>query len=62
LNESKAFDNPVVTEISPAAKFYVAENYHQDYYSQNGSAPYCYYVIRPKMEKFKKVFADKIKR
>ena len=62
LNESKAFDNPIVTEISPASKFYVAENYHQDYYSQNGSAPYCYYVIRPKMEKFKKVFADKIKR
>lgn len=62
LNESKAFDNPIVTEISPASKFYVAENYHQDYYSQNGSAPYCYYVIRPKLDKFKRVFADKIKR
>lgn len=62
LDKSKAFDNPIVTEISPFSKFYVAENYHQDYYNNNGSAPYCYYVIRPKLEKFNKVFKDKLKK
>ena len=62
LDKSKAFDNPIVTEISPFTKFYVAENYHQDYYNNNGSQPYCYYVIRPKLEKFNKVFKDRIKK
>lgn len=61
LNASGAFKNPIVTEISPFSKFFVAENYHQDYYINNGSQPYCYYVIKPKMEKFQKVFKDKIK-
>ena len=54
LEKAKAFDNPIVTAISPAATFYIAENYHQDYYNLNVSQPYCYYVIRPKLEKFKK--------
>lgn len=62
LDKSKAFDNPIVTEISPFSKFYVAENYHQDYYNNNGSQPYCYYVIKPKLEKFNKVFKDKLKK
>jgi peptide-methionine (S)-S-oxide reductase len=62
LDKSKAFDKPIVTEISPFSKFYVAENYHQDYYNNNGSQPYCYYVIRPKLEKFNKVFKDKLKK
>lgn len=62
LDKSKAFDNPIVTEISPFSTFYVAENYHQDYYNNNGSQPYCYYVIRPKLEKFNKVFKDKLKK
>ncbi|GAA0551579.1 peptide-methionine (S)-S-oxide reductase MsrA [Chitinophaga japonensis] len=61
LQDSGVFDRPVVTEISPLENFYVAEDYHQDYYSQNGSQPYCYYVIRPKLEKFKKVFREKLK-
>lgn len=61
LDKSGAWDNPIVTEISPFDKFYVAENYHQDYYNQNGSQPYCYYVIRPKLEKFRKVFKEKLK-
>jgi peptide-methionine (S)-S-oxide reductase len=61
LDKSGAWDKPIVTEISPFKEFYVAENYHQDYYSQNGSQPYCYYVIRPKLEKFKKVFKSKLK-
>ncbi|GAB4150431.1 MAG: peptide-methionine (S)-S-oxide reductase MsrA [Bacteroidia bacterium] len=60
LNESGAWDNPVVTEISPFTVFYKAEDYHQNYYNQNGDQPYCQYVIRPKVEKFQKVFKDKL--
>lgn len=62
LDEAKAFNAPIVTEISPFQKFYVAENYHQDYYNLNGSQPYCYYVIRPKLDKFRKAFGDKIRK
>jgi peptide-methionine (S)-S-oxide reductase len=61
LDKSGAFNDPIVTEISPYSKFYAAENYHQDYYNENGSQPYCNFVIRPKVEKFKKVFKDKLK-
>jgi peptide-methionine (S)-S-oxide reductase len=61
LNSEKAFDNPIVTEISPASIFYKAEDYHQNYYTENGDAPYCTYVIGPKLEKFRKVFKDKLK-
>ena len=61
LNKSGAFKDPIVTEIAPFTSFYVAENYHQDYYNQNGSQPYCSYVIRPKLEKFQKVFKNKLK-
>ncbi len=61
LNDEKAFANPVVTEISPASIFYIAEDYHQNYYNENGEAPYCQFVIAPKLEKFKKAFADKLK-
>ena len=62
LDKAKAFDKPIVTEISPYSKFYVAENYHQEYYDNNGKQPYCYFVIRPKLDKFKKVFKDKLKK
>jgi peptide-methionine (S)-S-oxide reductase len=62
LDKSGAWDKHIVTEITPASEFYVAENYHQDYYNNNGSAPYCYYVIRPKLEKFEKVFKNKMKK
>jgi peptide-methionine (S)-S-oxide reductase len=61
LDEAGAFDDPIVTEITPASVFYKAENYHQNYYNLNGNAPYCSYVIRPKLEKFKKAFAEKLK-
>ncbi|MBO9632285.1 MAG: peptide-methionine (S)-S-oxide reductase MsrA [Chitinophagaceae bacterium] len=61
LNESGAFDKPIVTEISPYTTFYKAEDYHQDYYNNNGSQPYCYYVIRPKLEKLQKVFKSKLR-
>lgn len=61
LDESGAFDNPIVTEVTAASEFYPAEDYHQNYYNLNGSAPYCSYVIQPKIEKFKKVFKNKLK-
>lgn len=61
LNEEKAFNNPVVTEISEYDVFYKAEDYHQDYYNQNSNQGYCTFVIKPKLEKFKKVFKDKLK-
>lgn len=62
LNESKAYDKPIVTEITKFTTFYSAENYHQDYYRTHGSQPYCSIVIRPKVEKFEKVFKDKLKK
>ncbi|MCS6979257.1 MAG: peptide-methionine (S)-S-oxide reductase MsrA [Flavobacteriales bacterium] len=62
LNSEKVFPAPVITEIAPAAEFYPAEDYHQNYFSQNPDQPYCQYVIRPKLEKFRKVFAHKLKR
>lgn len=61
LDKSGAWDRPIVTEISPLERFHPAENYHQDYYAANPDAGYCQYVIRPKLEKFRKVFADKLK-
>jgi peptide-methionine (S)-S-oxide reductase len=61
LEDSKAFDGKIVTEISPFTVFYKAENYHQDYYELNGSEPYCQFVIAPKVDKFKKVFHEKLK-
>ena len=61
LNDEKVYDNPVVTEISPLSIFYAAENYHQNYYNENATQGYCQFVIAPKLEKFKKVFKDKLK-
>lgn len=61
LDESGAFRDPIVTEISPAVTFYKAEDYHQNYYNLNPTQGYCSYVIAPKLEKFKKVFKQKLK-
>ncbi len=61
LTGAQAFDQPIVTEITPASVFYKAEDYHQNYYNLNGNAPYCAYVIQPKVEKFRKVFKEKLK-
>lgn len=58
---AKIFKDPVVTEITAAADFYVAEDYHQNYYALNPNQGYCQYVIRPKVEKFKKQYAGKLK-
>lgn len=60
LNAENAFPNPIVTEIVPVGAFYKAENYHQNYYNQNGYEPYCQIVIKPKMDKFEKIFKEKI--
>ncbi|MBI3511023.1 MAG: peptide-methionine (S)-S-oxide reductase MsrA [Bacteroidetes bacterium] len=62
MNEKNTWGSPVVTEISPFTVFYKAEDYHQDYYANNGNAGYCQYVIKPKVEKFREVFADKLKK
>ena len=62
LDKSGAYSRPVVTTLEPITKFYKAENYHQNYYNQNGNQPYCQFVIRPKVEKFQKVFKDKLKK
>jgi peptide-methionine (S)-S-oxide reductase len=62
LNKSGAFDDPIVTEVSPLINFFAAENYHQNYYNNNEMVPYCYFVIRPKLEKFEKVFKSKLKK
>lgn len=62
LDKAEIYDDPIVTEISPISKFYPAEDYHQNYYNNNSSQPYCSYVITPKLEKFNKVFSDKIKK
>ncbi|RCH55681.1 peptide-methionine (S)-S-oxide reductase [Mucilaginibacter hurinus] len=62
LNTAKAYKNKIVTQVAPFSVFYKAENYHQNYFALNGNEPYCKYVIQPELEKFKKVFKDKIKK
>ncbi len=62
LDASHVFHSPIVTEITPFTVFYAAEDYHQNYYALNPEQGYCQYVIRPKVEKFKKHFATKLKK
>ncbi len=61
LDTAGIFNNPIVTEISPFEILYVAEDYHQNYFNENGSQPYCSFVIQPKVDKFRKVFKEKLK-
>ena len=61
LDQSGAFDAPIVTQITKFQRFYPAEDYHQEYYAENPRAAYCRAVIHPKMKKFHKVFKDKLK-
>lgn len=61
LEEAEIWSNPIVTEISLATAFYYAEDYHNDYYANNPANGYCNFVITPKIEKFKKVFSEKLK-
>lgn len=61
LDEAKIYSKPIVTEISEFKTFYNAEQYHQDYYNNNKFQPYCSFTITPKLDKFKKVFKEKLK-
>lgn len=62
LDAEKIYPNPIVTEVTEATVFYPAEDYHQDYYVNNTEAGYCQVVITPKMDKFRQVFADKLRK
>ena len=62
LDKENTYGKKVVTKVSPAPKFYVAEDYHQNYYSQNKGQSYCSYVITPKVNKVRKQFKDKLKK
>jgi len=62
LNKAKVYNNPIVTKLEPFKVFYKAEDYHQNYYANNKNQPYCKMVIQPKLEKFEKVFKDKLKK
>jgi peptide-methionine (S)-S-oxide reductase len=61
LESSGDFQGPIVTEVVPFEKFYVAEDYHQEYYDRNPSQPYCRVVIAPKVAKFRKSWAERMK-
>ncbi|WP_414618174.1 peptide-methionine (S)-S-oxide reductase MsrA [Dyadobacter sp. 32] len=62
LDKSGAYPKPIVTEITKAFKFYIAEDYHQNYFANNPDQGYCAFVVAPKLDKFKKVFKDKLKK
>jgi methionine-S-sulfoxide reductase len=62
LKKAKVYDSPIVTTLEPFTHFYKAEDYHQNYYQNNKNQPYCQMVIQPKIEKFEKVFKDKLKK
>ncbi len=62
LNKAKVYKTPIVTKVEPLKAFYKAEDYHQNYYANNKNQPYCKMVIQPKLEKFEKVFKDKLKK
>jgi peptide-methionine (S)-S-oxide reductase len=61
LDASETYGKPIVTEVRPASAFYVAEDYHQDYFQNNPGQPYCGYVVAPKVAKFRKQFAAKLR-
>lgn len=60
LNQSGAYSSPIITEISPFETFYEAEEYHKNYFKNHPEESYCNLVIRPKVEKFRKVFENKL--
>ncbi|KKO45585.1 methionine sulfoxide reductase A [Arsukibacterium ikkense] len=61
LSEQQLFDQPIVTEISPASTFYPAEDYHQGYFLQNPQQGYCQFIVAPKMAKFRQLFSQLMK-
>ena len=62
LNTEKVYPSPIVTTLEPLTQFYKAEDYHQNYYENNKSQPYCQMVIQPKIEKFEKIFKARLKK
>ena len=62
LESARIYDDPIVTEVVPASQFYLAEDYHQEYFKRNPGQPYCAYVVRPKVAKFRKHFLEKLKK
>lgn len=61
LTEERVFDQPIVTTLEPYTAFYIAEDYHQNYFNLNPKQAYCQYVIVPKLDKFRKVFQERLK-
>ncbi|MEZ4786795.1 MAG: peptide-methionine (S)-S-oxide reductase MsrA [Flavobacterium haoranii] len=61
IENEQLYSKPIVTKVSPATEFYAAEDYHQDYYSQNSQQGYCQMVIAPKLEKLRKYYQSKLK-
>lgn len=61
LNASGVFRSSIVTEVVPIKNFFAAEGYHQDYFALNGNQPYCQLVVRPKVEKFRQAFRERLK-
>jgi len=61
LNTARLWDSPIVTEVAPLKTFYPAEDYHQNYFDNNPSQPYCRAIVAPKVSKFRKQFLDKLK-
>ncbi len=61
FTDEKVYDQPIVTEITAFEKFYEAEDYHQNYFARNKNEGYCQFVIIPKIDKFRKIFKDKLK-
>ena len=62
MSAARVYEDPIVTEVVPASKFYVAEDYHQEYFRRNPAQPYCAFVVRPKVAKFRKHFLEKLKK
>jgi peptide-methionine (S)-S-oxide reductase len=62
ISEAHIWDNPIVTEVVPFGTFYLAEDYHQEYFTHNSFQPYCRAVIAPKVSKFRKQFVDQLKK
>jgi peptide-methionine (S)-S-oxide reductase len=62
LEHEDAFPGPIVTELRPDSTFYIAEDYHQEYFANNPQQPYCTFVVSPKVKKFREKFAAKLRR
>ena len=62
LNQQKIWDDPIITEVAPLSNFYIAEDYHQEYFANNPNQPYCQAVVAPKVAKFRKHHLEMLKK